>query len=232
MVIIDMFDFRFYEIWRSEEFVLTLVQGAFNSVWLTIVGGFVGFLLGITLALSQDKSVFIGVRIIARSYVEFIRNTPFVVQMFFIAFGLPILLDLQWSFYFSALLAITLNFSAYFAEIIRSGINSIPKGQIEAAQSLGMTEVYIIKDIVLPQALAKVYPSLTSQFIFLFLTTGLISEIGVEDLTWAGRFIADRNFRDFEVYLVLTGIYMSLSWSFIFILNNLKQKAFPWWGLK
>lgn len=227
-----MFDFRFYEIWRSEEFVLTLVQGAFNSVWLTIVGGFVGFLLGITLALSQDKSVFIGVRIIARSYVELIRNTPFVVQMFFIAFGLPILLDLQWSFYFSALLAITLNFSAYFAEIIRSGINSIPKGQIEAAQSLGMTKAYTIKDIVLPQALAKVYPSLTSQFIFLFLTTGLISEIGVEDLTWAGRFIADRNFRDFEVYLVLTGIYMSLSWSFIFILNNLKQKAFPWWGLK
>jgi polar amino acid transport system permease protein len=232
MVIIDMFDFRFYEIWRSEEFVLTLVQGAFNSVWLTIVGGFVGFLLGITLALSQDKSVFIGVRIIARSYVELIRNTPFVVQMFFVAFGLPILLDLQWSFYFSALLAITLNFSAYFAEIIRSGINSIPKGQIEAAQSLGMTKAYTIKDIVLPQALAKVYPSLTSQFIFLFLTTGLISEIGVEDLTWAGRFIADRNFRDFEVYLVLTGIYMSLSWSFIFILNNLKQKAFPWWGLK
>jgi polar amino acid transport system permease protein len=139
---------------------------------------------------------------------------------------------LQWSFYFSALLAITLNFSAYFAEIIRSGINSIPKGQIEAAQSLGMTKVYTIKDIVLPQALAKVYPSLTSQFIFLFLTTGLISEIGVEDLTWAGRFIADRNFRDFEVYLVLTGIYMSLSWSFIFILNSLKQKAFPWWGLK
>lgn len=227
-----MFDFRFYEIWRSEEFVLTLVQGAFNSVWLTIVGGFVGFLLGITLALSQDKSVFIGVRIIARSYVELIRNTPFVVQMFFVAFGLPILLDLQWSFYFSALLAITLNFSAYFAEIIRSGINSIPKGQIEAAQSLGMTKAYTIKDIVLPQALAKVYPSLTSQFIFLFLTTGLISEIGVEDLTWAGRFIADRNFRDFEVYLVLTGIYMSLSWSFIFILNNLKQKAFPWWGLK
>lgn len=227
-----MFDFRFYEIWRSEEFVLTLVQGAFNSVWLTVVGGFVGFLLGITLALSQEKSVFIGVRVIACSYVEFIRNTPFVVQMFFVAFGLPILLDLQWSFYFSALLAITLNFSAYFAEIIRSGINSIPKGQIEAAQSLGFTKAYTLKDIVLPQALAKVYPSLTSQFIFLFLTTGLISEIGVEDLTWAGRFISDRNFRDFEVYLVLTGVYMSLSWSFIFLLNTFKQKAFPWWGLK
>lgn len=227
-----MFDFRFYEIWRSPEYISALFEGAFNSFWLTVVGGAFGFIFGILLALSQDKSIFIGVRIVARSYVEFIRNTPFVVQMFFVAFGLPILLDMQWSFYFSALLAITLNFSAYFAEIIRSGINATPKGQIEAAQSLGFSKFYTVRDIVLPQALAKVFPSLTSQFVFLFLTTGLISEIGVEDLTWAGRFISDRNFRDFEVYLLLTAIYMCMSWMFIFILNSCKRKAFPWWGLK
>jgi polar amino acid transport system permease protein len=227
-----MFDFRFYEIWRSEEFVNTLIEGAFNSFWLTTVGGICGFVLALILVLMQDKSLFIGIRLTSRIYVEFIRNTPFVVQMFFVAFGLPLLLDLQWSFHISALLAITLNFSAYFAEIVRSGIDSTPKGQIEAAQSLGFKKIAIFKDIVLPQAIAKVYPSLTSQFIFLFLTTGLISEIGVEDLTWAGRFISDRNFRDFEVYLVLTGIYMCMSWMFIFLLNSLKQKAFPWWGLK
>jgi polar amino acid transport system permease protein len=227
-----MFDFRFYEIWRSEEFVNTLIDGAFNSFWLTTVGGICGFVLALILVLMQDKSLFIGIRLTSRIYVEFIRNTPFVVQMFFVAFGLPLLLDLQWSFHISALLAITLNFSAYFAEIVRSGIDSTPKGQIEAAQSLGFKKMAIFKDIVLPQAIAKVYPSLTSQFIFLFLTTGLISEIGVEDLTWAGRFISDRNFRDFEVYLVLTGIYMCMSWMFIFLLNSLKQKAFPWWGLK
>jgi polar amino acid transport system permease protein len=227
-----MFDFRFYEIWRSEEFVNTLIEGAFNSFWLTTVGGICGFVLALILVLMQDKSLFIGILLTSRIYVEFIRNTPFVVQMFFVAFGLPLLLDLQWSFHISALLAITLNFSAYFAEIVRSGIDSTPKGQIEAAQSLGFKKIAIFKDIVLPQAIAKVYPSLTSQFIFLFLTTGLISEIGVEDLTWAGRFISDRNFRDFEVYLVLTGIYMCMSWMFIFLLNSLKQKAFPWWGLK
>lgn len=227
-----MFEFRFYEIWRSEEFVTILLKGCLNSFWLTVVGGILGFILGISLALLQDKGFFIGIRLAAKSYVEFIRNTPFVVQMFFVAFGLPILLDMQWSFYFSALLAITLNFSAYFAEIIRSGIDSIPKGQLEGARSLGLTRRFIVKDIVLPQAIAKVYPSLVSQFVFLFLTTGLISEIGVEDLTWAGRFISDRNFRDFEVYLVLTALYMAMSWMFILTLNGLKQKLFPWWSIK
>jgi polar amino acid transport system permease protein len=148
--------------------------------------------------------------------------------MFFVAFGLPILLDMQWSFFASALLAIMLNFSAYFSEIIRSGIDSTPKGQIEAAYSLGFKKYDLFKDIILPQALEKVYPSLVSQFVFLFLTTGLISEIGVEDITWAGRFISDRNFRDFEVYLLLSAIYMSMSWMFILILNGCRRKLFPW----
>ena len=227
-----MFEFRFYEIWRSEEFVSVLVEGALNSFWLTTVGGFCGFLLALTLVIMQDKSLFVGIRLTSRAYVEFIRNTPFVVQMFFVAFGLPLLLDMQWSFYTSALLAIMLNFSAYFAEIIRSGIDSLPKGQIEAAQSLGFKKSAIFTSIVLPQAIARVFPSLTSQFVFLFLTTGLISEIGVEDLTWAGRFISDRNFRDFEVYLVLTAVYMCMSWLFILLLNGIKRKAFPWWGVK
>jgi len=227
-----MFEFRFYEIWREPEYVSAILNGVFNSFWLTVVGSVFGFIFGTLLALSQDKSIFLGLRFPARAYIEFIRNTPFVVQMFFVAFGLPILLDMQWSFYVSALLAISLNFSAYFAEIIRSGIHSIPKGQIEGAQSLGFSKLHTLKDIVLPQALAKVYPSLTSQFIFLFLTTGLISEIGVEDLTWAGRFVSDRNFRDFEVYLLLTVLYMAMSWMFIYFLNTLKSKIFPWWGLK
>ena len=110
-----MFDFRFYEIWRSEEFVSTLIEGAFTSFWLSALGGCLGFALGLALAISQDKSVFWGTRYTARTYIELIRNTPFIVQLFFVAFGLPLLFDYQWSFYSSALLAITLNFSAYFA---------------------------------------------------------------------------------------------------------------------
>lgn len=223
-----MFDFRFYEIWRSEEFVSTLLDGAFTSFWLSAVGGCLGFILGLILAISQDKSVFWAMRYTARAYIELIRNTPFIVQLFFVAFGLPLLFDYQWSFYSSALLAITLNFSAYFAEIVRSGISTIDKGQLEASTSLCLNKRETLFDIVLPQALVKVYPSLTSQFIFLFLTTGLVSEISVEELTWAGRFISDRNFRDFEVFITLTVMYILLAWFFKFILQLIKRYAFPW----
>ena len=223
-----MFDFRFYEIWRSEEFVNALLSGAFNSFWLSAVGGMLGFCFGLMLAISQDKTVFWGVRYTARSYIEIVRNTPFIVQLFFVAFGLPLLFDYQWSFFASALLAITLNFSAYFAEIVRSGIDTIDKGQLEAAKSLCFSKRQTLIDIILPQALVKVYPSLTSQFVFLFLTTGLVSEISVEDLTWAGRFISDRNFRDFEVFIVLTVIYILLAWLFKLILQGIKRLAFPW----
>lgn len=227
-----MFDFRFYEIWRSSEFIEVLLFGAFNSFWLSAFGGATGFMFGLLLAASQNRGVFVGLRLLAKSYIEIIRNTPFVVQLFFVAFGLPLLFNYQWSFYASALLAITLNFSAYFAEIIRSGIASIDKGQLEASKSLCLTKRQTFFDIVLPQALVKVYPSLTSQFIFLFLTTGLISEISVEDLTWAGRYIADRNFRDFEVFLVLTIIYMLMAWLFKLILQIIKRHAFPWTAVK
>lgn len=223
-----MFDFRFYEIWRSDEFVQVLLDGAWTSFWLSAIGGIMGFTLGLLLAISQDKSVFWVLRYTARSYIEIIRNTPFIVQLFFVAFGLPLLLDYQWSFYASALLAITLNFSAYFAEVVRSGIDAIDKGQLEAAKSLCLTKWQSLRDIVLPQALVKVYPSLTSQFIFLFLTTGLVSEISVEDLTWAGRFISDRNFRDFEVFIVLTVIYILMAWLFKLIFQLVKRFAFPW----
>lgn len=223
-----MFDFRFYEIWRSEEFLATLLQGVFNSFWLSALGGIMGFAFGLLLAASQEKPVFWGLRYLARSYVEVVRNTPFIVQLFFVAFGLPLLLDYQWSFYASALLAITLNFSAYFSEIIRSGIDSIDKGQLEASTALCLSKRQCLFDIVMPQALVNVYPSLTSQFVFLFLTTGLVSEISVEDLTWAGRFIADRNFRDFEVFIVLTVLYMLMAWVFKLILQLIKRLAFPW----
>ncbi len=227
-----MFEFRFYEIWRSPEYLWLLGEGMWNSFWLTVLGSLIGLALGVGLALAQGRSVFAPVRWLAVSYVEFIRNTPFIVQLFFVVFGLPLLLGYHWSLPASALLAIVLNFSAYYGEVIRAGIEAVPKGQIEGAISLGMTRRQTLFDVVLPQAVANVYPSLTSQFIFLFLTTGLISEIGVRDLTWAGRFIADRTFRDFEVFITLTVLYMAMSYAFMGAMVLIKRAVFPWWGLK
>ncbi len=227
-----MFDFRFYEIWRSTEFVEILINGIFTSFWLTTVGAVLGFALGIFLAVGQQKTVIWPLRYAAISYVEFTRNTPFIVQLFFVVFGLPLILGYVWPLEASALLAIGLNFSAYFGEVLRAGIESVSKGQLEGAYSLGMTKKQTFIDVVLPQAIANVYPSLTSQFVFLFLTTGLISEIGVTDLTWAGRFVADRTFRDFEVFIVLTILYMLMVYGFMGVFGLIKKKAYPWWGIK
>jgi polar amino acid transport system permease protein len=138
------------------------------------------------------------------------------------------LLGYRWPFPASALLALTLNFSAYYSEIIRAGLDSVDKGQLEAAQVLNLSVKDRFFRIVLPQALAKVYPSLVSQFVFLFLTTGIISEVGIEELTWSGRFIADRTFRDFEVYLLLTALYVLLAVGFRGVFYLIGQQAFPW----
>lgn len=126
------------------------------------------------------------------------------------------------------MLAMTLNFSAYFAEVIRAGIEGVPTGQIEAFKSLGISRRQGFVRVMLPQALASVYPSITSQYIFLFLTTGLISEIGVRDLTWAGRFVADRTFRDFEVFIVLTLLYMGSVYLFRVYFTLIERRAFAW----
>ena len=109
------------------------------------------------------------------------------------------------------MLALTINFSGYFAEILRSGYESIPRGQLEAASALNLNKKIIFKKIILPQTIIKMFPSLSSQFIFIFLTTGVISEIGVTELTHAGLFIDSRTFRSFEIFIVLTILYIILS---------------------
>ncbi len=225
-----MFEFRFYEIWRSPEYVDAILNGCLTSFSLTLIGGITGFIMGLTLAIIQLPQNPAIIRLASVSYVEFIRNTPFIVQLFFVAFGLPLLLDYQWSFTTSALLAMTLNFSAYFAEVIRAGMNGVKPGQYEAAASLSLTRWQSLQYVILPQALANVLPSISSQFIFLFLTTGLISEIGVEELTWSGRFVADRTFRDFEVFIVLTLLYMLMVYIYLGGFQLIKRWAFPWWS--
>ncbi len=227
-----IFDFRFYEIWREPEYIERLLDGAWTSFALSTGGGLFGLALGLILAAGQGRAVPAPVRYLLVAYIELVRNTPFIVQLFFVTFGLPLLLDYRWPFEASALLAMVLNFSAYFAEVVRAGIDSVHKGQTEAAESLCLKKRWVFIDVVLPQAIAKVYPSLTSQFIFLFLTTGLISEIGVEDLTWSGRFIADRTFRDFEVFIVLTIMYVAIVFVYKAFFDYVQKKAFPWWASK
>ena len=205
-----MFELRFFEIYRSEEYLLLLLEGIGVSTALTIGAGAMGFLLAFTLAaLNYWKVPILG--LLATCYIDFIRNTPLIVQLFFFAFGLPGLIGYVWPFWCHALLALTINFSGYFAEILRSGYASTASGQLEAAISLNLSRPVTFFKVILPQTIIKMFPSLSSQFIFIFLTTGVISEIGVSDLTHAGIFIDSRTFRSFEVFITLSVIYIILA---------------------
>ena len=221
-----MFELRFFEIYRNGDYLLRLAEGIWLSISLT-VGAAIGFIFAGLLAAARNAKVPVVAQLSA-AYVEFIRNTPLIVQLFFVAFGLPLLFGYSWPFWAHALLGLTLNFSAYFAEILRSGLQSISKGQIEAAIALGLKPLQRFRKVIVPQVIASVYPSLTSQFIFLFLTTGVISEIGVEDLTHAGVFIDSRTFRSFEIFITLTLLYVAIALLFKFCMLAIDRHYFAW----
>ena len=225
-------DFRFYEIWREPEYLLRLAHGIWTSVWLTILAALLGFSFAILLAVTRRSQTWRIASWLAAIYVEIVRNTPLIVQLFFVAFGLPMLFGYRWPFEASALLALSLNFSAYYSEIVRAGLDNIEHGQIDAHRALALPRLNAFFLIILPQALAKVYPALVSQFVYLFLTTGIISEIGIEELTWSGRFIADRTFRDFEIYLVLAALYVLLAVIFKSFFYWSGQRLFRWKHLR
>ena len=220
-------ELRFFEIYRSSEYALLLLQGIKTSIALTVIAGIFGFVFAIILAASRYFKIPL-LRYFSVGFVEFTRNTPLIVQLFFFAFGLPLLLGYQWPFWAHALLALTLNFSAYFSEILRAGFQEIDDGQKEAARALGIPSWIIFYKIIFPLAVSKVFPSISSQFIFLFLTTGIISEIGVVDLTQAGIFIDSRTFRTFEVFITLTILYIALSIFLKSVLSVLQKYFFKW----
>ena len=220
-------DLRFFEIYRSYEYLELLAIGIFNSVIITTCAGIIGFSLGVLFAvLRYEKITVFG--LICASYTDFVRNTPLIVQMFFVTFGLPQLLGYEWPFWAHAILALTLNFSAYFSEIVWAGLKTVNKGQIEAAKSMGLPRWKILWTILLPQAIAKMFPSLNAQFVFLFLTTGIMSEISVMDLTYAGVFIDSRTFRSFEVFLTLTILYILIALVFKFLITLIERRVMRW----
>ncbi|WP_300005739.1 amino acid ABC transporter permease [uncultured Cedecea sp.] len=143
-------------------------------------------------------------------YVELIRNTPFVVQLFFIVFGLPNL-GLKMTAGEAALLAMIINLGAYSTEIIRAGIRVSPKGQWEAGRVLGLSRLQTFIRVILPPSLQRIYPALVSQCIIVMLGSAVVSQVSYEELTFAANLIQSRTFLSFEVYLVVTGIYLVLS---------------------
>ena len=187
-----------------------------KGTWITIQLSMMAMLLGLMVAIVCAWGKTAGpawLRFIINAYIEVIRNTPFLVQLFFFFFALPAL-GVRWSPYTAALTAMVVNLGAYATEIIRAGIESIPKGQIEAAMALNLKRWEIFRFVILKPALNAVYPALTSQFILLMLSSAVVSVISADDLTSVAANLQSQTFRSFEIYIVVAVIYLALSLAF------------------
>ncbi|UVK39325.1 amino acid ABC transporter permease [Mesorhizobium sp. AR10] len=186
-----------------------IARGALTTVLLIVVTTLVGTLLSILGAAGRRNGPPLLKRAIA-IYVEVMRNTPFLVQLFFIFFGLPSI-GVRLDPILAAMLAMTLNMAAYTIEIVGAGLDAVPRGQTEAALALGLRPRQVFIKIVLPQALKVIYPALTSQIVIMMLESAVVSQIAVRELTYEADMLQARTFRAFETYFVVTMVYLILS---------------------
>jgi len=186
-----------------------LLLGAWLTIQLSVASMILGLIVSVICAAGKTSGV-APLRWVINAYIEIIRNTPFLVQIFFIFFGLPSL-GVQISEWQAAVLAMVINLGAYSTEIIRAGIQAIPRGQLEAAAALAMSRFEAFRHVVLLPALGKVWPALSSQIIIVMLGSAVCSQIATEELSFAANFIQSRNFRAFETYALTTLIYLCMA---------------------
>lgn len=192
------------------------------TLGLTAVSAILGVVVGIACAWARTQGPAWS-RPAVGLYVELIRNTPFIVQLFFVFFGLPAL-GVRLSPEAASVIAMVINLGAYSAEIVRAGIQATPPGQIEAALSLALTRTQAFLYVVLAPALQRVWPALVSQIIIVMLGSAVCGQISTEELSYAANLIQSRNFRAFEAFIVATVLYLALSMLVRYLLN--------WFGMR
>jgi polar amino acid transport system permease protein len=186
-----------------------LLRGVAWTIGLTAVGTVLGMIVGTFCAWARSGGPR-WLQLVVGTYVELIRNTPFIVQLFFIFFGLPAA-GVKLSPEVASVIAMVMNLGAYSTEIIRAGIEATPKGQIEAAVSLALSKAQVFLRVVLPPALKKVWPAMVSQIVIVMLGSAVCGQISTEELSYAANLIQSRNFRAFEAFIIATLIYLALS---------------------
>ena len=200
---------NFNQLWRYQDH---LIEGLITTLQLTAISTVVGVAIGVlgAMVLRYGAAPF---RAAVAGYVGLFRNTPSLIQLFVVFFVLPDL-GLKLPAFVAASVALSLYFGAYATEIVRAGIESVPKQHIEAGRALGLKGWHIFRFVVLIPALRAVFPALGSQFILIMLASSVVSVISAEELTAVTDAIVARNFRSFEFYLVATGMYLVMSFAF------------------
>ncbi|MGK6314286.1 amino acid ABC transporter permease [Neorhizobium sp. DT-125] len=204
----------------------SLLFGTLGTLFLAFAGMVIAMIIGILGVVILRAQMWLP-SLLVNAFVEVVRNTPFLVQIFFIFFALP-LAGIRLNPTMTAVIALGVNGGAYAIEIIRGGVESIPKGQTEAGLALGLHKHEVFRLIVLTPALRAIYPSLSSQFILLTLTTAICTSISAYELTSVGQRIEAETFRSFEVYFTLTGIYLVISLATMWLLASIGRWAFSY----
>jgi len=215
------YTFQFRDVFASWPFLL---QGLGTTLYLSTVTMLLGLAIGVAGAAAR---LYGGpfLRSAVGAYVEVIRNTPLLIQLFIVFFGLPSL-GLRLDALTAALISLTINLGAYSVEIVRAGLQAIPKPQIEAGHSLGLSGVQVFRYIIIMPALKLMFPALASQFILLMLATSIASQISVPELFHAASIIQSRTFRDFEVYSVIAVLYLTLALTLRGVFGTIYKLAF------
>lgn len=201
-----------------------LLKGLQVTLYIFVIAIILGFLIGLLVALLRLAPIKI-LNWIAKVYVDAIRGTPFIVQLFFIYFGVNSLNLISLNSTTAGIITVAINAGAYFAEIIRAGIQSIDKGQTEAARSIGFTGTQTMRYVVLPQAFRRMLPTITNQSIISLKDTSLLSVIGIADLTQQGQIQASATFEAFKIWLAVGVIYFIIIYLLTLIANFIERRV-------
>jgi polar amino acid transport system permease protein len=185
------------------------LKGAWLTLRLTAVAVAFGTATGTLMAFAKQSGIPLLVRACS-IYIDVVRNTPFLVQIFLLYFGLAGF-GIHLPTFAAAVIAMSLNIAAYVAEIIRAGIEAVPKGQLEAAECLGLSAWRVGWHVVLPPAIEKVYPALTGQFLLMMQASAMASQISAEELTAISNTVQSDTFRSLETFIVAAALYIVLS---------------------
>ncbi len=194
---------------RGQKNLSFLIQGIWSTISISVVSVALAMAAGIGLSLMALSRRAL-LRRIYRAYVEIIRALPVLVLLLWVYYGLPVVFGIELSVFTAGVVTLALSDSAFEAEIFRAGIQSVPAGQTEAAQALGLTPWQSMRKIVLPQAIRRILPALGNQFVYVLKMSSLISVVGLQELTRRASELNLQEFRPLEIYTALIGEYLAL----------------------
>jgi ectoine/hydroxyectoine ABC transporter permease protein EhuD len=204
------------------DYLPTLLKGAATSIELTVCILAISLPLGLAIALAK-MSPRRAPRALASAYIEVIRGTPALLQLFYIYFVLPAF-GIRFSPFLSGVIGLSINYAAYLAEVYRAGVEAVPRGQVEAAKALGMSRGQAMRLVVLPQAIRVVIPPLGNHAIALFKDTSLVSIVTVKELIFSGQIIAATNFQYLTVFTIIGVIYLAFSYPSALLVRWLERR--------